>query len=112
MTASDLYSNLLADLTNARSVMLSPQWQAQLDASTVNVRVAAGKQMIALQGAILSLSNASLSDIAKQMQANEADLTTCTNGLADALKDINKVQSILDSVTTALQVVAKIVPLL
>jgi hypothetical protein len=68
--------------------------------------------MIALQGAILSLSNASLSDIAKQMQANEADLTTCTNGLADALKDINKVQSILDSVTTALQVVAKIVPLL
>ncbi len=112
MHPSDLYSGLLAALTSTRSDLLSPAWQAALDQSSADTRIAAGKQLIALQGAILALSNASLNDIAEEMKANEADLTTCTNNLRGALKDLTKVQDVLSSVSSALKVVAKIVPLL
>jgi len=42
------------------------------------------------------------------MQANEADLTCCTNGLTDALEDINRVQNAMATVTNIPAVVAKI----
>ena len=112
MTPSDLYSSLLTALTSARSTMLSPAWQAELDQATVETRVAAGKELISLQGCILALSNASLSDIADEMSENEGDLTECTSNLREALKDLTKVQSILSSVANAMKVVAKIVTLL
>jgi hypothetical protein len=111
-TPSDLYSSLLAALTSARSAMLNPAWQAELDKADSAVRVSAGQAAIDLQGAILTLSNESLGDIAAQMQANEAALTSATQGLTQALKDITKVQSILSSVTKAIDVLSKIVTLL
>jgi len=110
--ASDLYSSLLAALTAARSNILSPAWQAALDQQSPDVRIAAGKAGMDLQGAILTLSNTSLSDIAAQMQENETDLTSATNGLTQALQDITKVQSILSSITKAITIVGKIVKLL
>jgi len=112
MTLTDLYSNLLAVLTSARSSMLTPPWQAALDQSTAETRIAAGKALISLQGAILTLSNASLNEIADEMKANEADLTICTNNLGQALKELTQVQTILSSVASTLKVVAEIVPLL
>jgi transposase-like protein len=74
--------------------------------------LAAANTLIQLQGAILGLSNAILGDIATQMQANEADLTRCTKGLTDALKDITNVKTVIAAVTSILTVVAKIIPLL
>jgi hypothetical protein len=112
MNPSDLYSNTLSVLTNVRSTMLSPAWQASLDAATPAVRVAAGNQLIQLQGAILTLSNESLSDIATAMKANEQALSQSTNALTSALGDITKVQNVMNAVTSVLSVVAKIVPLL
>jgi hypothetical protein len=112
MNPSDLYSNSLSVLTNARSVMLSPAWQASLDSATSAVRVAAGNQLIQLQGAILTLSNESLSDIATAIKANELALTQSTTALTNALSDITKVQNIMNAVASALAVVAKIAPLL
>ena len=112
MNPSDLYSNTLSVLTDARSVMLSTAWQASLDSSTQAVRVEAGNQLIQLQGAILTLSNESLSDIASEMKANEASLTQATTTLTNALKDITKVQNVMRAVTSILTVVAKIAPLL
>jgi hypothetical protein len=111
-TPSDLYSSLLAALNGARSIMLSADWQAELDKATADIRVTAGQAAMDLQGAILTLSNESLGDIAAQMQENEAALTSATQGLSQALKDITKVQSILSSVTKAVAVLSKIVTLL
>lgn len=111
-TPSDLYSSLLAALNSARSIMLSPAWQAELDKATPDVRVAAGQSAMDLQGAILTLSNESLADIAAQMQKNETDLTSTTQGLTQALKDITKVQSILGSISKAVAVLGKVVTLM
>jgi len=52
-----------------------------------------------LQGAILTLAHASLSDIAAEMPQNENELTTATKGLTQALQNITKTQSILNSIT-------------
>jgi hypothetical protein len=112
MTPSELYSTVLANLTSARSIMLSAAWQASLDESTIDIRVEAGNAMMHLQGAILALSNASLSDIAEEMQLNEADLKSYTGALAQALQQISQVQTVLNNVTKVLNVVAKVVPLL
>jgi hypothetical protein len=111
-TPSDLYSSLLAALNSARSAMLTPAWQAELRSASSDVQVAGGKAAMDVQSAILTLSNESLGDIAEQMQANEADLTSATQGLTQALKDITKVQSILSSVTKAVAVLGKVVTLL
>jgi len=111
-TTSDQYSNLLAALTQARSTILSPPWQAELDEQSADVRIAAGKAGMDLEGAILTLSNSSLSDIADEMQKNEADITSATSGLCQALKDITKVQTVLSSIQQAVSVIGKVVKLL
>jgi hypothetical protein len=112
MNPSDIYSNTLSVLTDARTAMLSSAWQTALDGESQAVRVAAGNELIKLQGAILALSNELLSDIAAQMQANEAGLTQCTTDLTNALKNITNVQNVMTTVTNILTVVAKVVPLL
>ena len=53
MNPSDLYSNTLSVLTDARTAMLSSAWQTSLDGESQPVRVAAGNELIQLQGAIL-----------------------------------------------------------
>lgn len=112
MNPSDLYSNALAALTVARTNMLTPAWQAALDQSTAEQRLAASRGLIQVQQAILALSNQSLSDIAGLLQANQQALSNATSSLQNALKNISEVGNVISSVTTLLQTVATIVPLL
>ena len=58
VAASDLYSSVLSDLTDVRSIMLSPAWQAELDKATPAVRVDSGTALMHLQGAILEIGRA------------------------------------------------------
>ena len=112
MNPTDIYSMTLSTLTKARSVMLSPEWQAALDAATAPQRVAASRELVKVEQAILALANESLSDIAAAMQANEQGLTQATSALTNTLSDITKVQNVIQAVTNVLNVVAKILPLL
>ena len=112
MNPSDLYSNTLSSLTTARASMLSPAWQAALDTGTPAQRLAASRELIQVQQAILALSNASLADIANSLQQNETALTAATTALQTALNSINNIANVISSIASALQVVAKIVPLL
>lgn len=110
MTLSDLYSQTLAVLNNARNVMLSADFQASLN--DPNDRLAASHALGDVQRAILMLANTALADIVDQMQANEAGLTTATQALGDALKHIDNVKNLITNITGVINVVAKIVPLL
>jgi hypothetical protein len=112
MTTTDLYAATLSVLTDARRVMLSPEWQVELDKHTQAERVAASKALVQVEQTILRLSNAILSDIAEQMQENEEALTHSTKELETALERIQKVKSVIDKVTDVLNVVVKILPLL
>lgn len=112
MNPSDLYSNALTALTAARTSMLTPAWQAALDQSTADQRLAASRELIQVQQAILALSNQGLSDIAASLQANQQALSNATSSLQNALKDITQVANVISGVSSLLQTVAKIVPLL
>lgn len=112
MDASDLYAQTLAALTSARSTMLSSAWQTTISSQPQAVRVAAAHQLGQLQAAINALSNQNLSDIAAAMQADAADLTQSIQALANALKDLTQVQNVMMTVTSIVNVVAKIVPVL
>jgi DNA repair ATPase RecN len=109
MNPSDLYSDALSALTAARSNMLTLRWQAAIDQGTQEQRLEASTLLIHVQQAILTLSNASLSDIASSMKENEAALSQATNSLQNALDDITRVATVLNSISTMLQVVSKIV---
>jgi hypothetical protein len=112
MSPSDLYSAALAILTSTRSSMLSPAWQAALDQTTPGTRLLASHELIAVQQGIVALSNASLSDFADKMAAQKQDLTDCIADLNDTLQDLTQVQDVLQSVSSLITVVGKIVPLL
>jgi hypothetical protein len=112
MNPSDLYSNALSVLTAARSIMLTPGWQAEIDQGTSGQRLAASNELIQVQQAILALSNQSLSDIAASLQSNEKELSDATASLQDALKDITRIANVITSVSSLVQAVSKIVPLL
>jgi hypothetical protein len=109
---SDLYAATLSALTQARSIMLSPEWQAALDAANAANRLAASHELIQVQQAILAVSNAVLGEIADKMAANEQGLTQATSALTAALGDITKVQNVLQAITGLVNAVAKILPLL
>jgi DNA repair ATPase RecN len=109
MNPSDLYSDALSALTAVRSNLLSLAWQAAIDQGTQEQRLEASSLLIHVQQAILTLSNASLSDIASSMKDNEAALSQATNSLQNALDDISRVATVLNSISSMLQVVSKIV---
>jgi hypothetical protein len=112
MAASDLYSDAISALTTARATMLSPEWQASIDAGSAEQRLTASQQLIQIQQTILALSNASLNDIANAMQQNAVALTSATSALKSALADITKVGNVINAASSLVAVIAKIVPLL
>jgi predicted component of type VI protein secretion system len=92
--------------------MLSPDWQDTLDTETPAQRLQASKELIQVQLAISKLSDASLADIAQQMNAQQADLQAATKGLDTALDDLTKFQTVVTAVANILNTVATIVPLI
>jgi hypothetical protein len=108
-SVTGVYSDTLDALTGARELMLSAQWQSAL---TDAEGPAAAQALLDVEHAILALSNASLSDIANDMQQNKADLTNQTNALNAAVTRVNQVQGVIDAVSALVGTVAKIVPLL
>jgi hypothetical protein len=110
LTLSDLYSQTLAVLNNARNAMLTASFQASL--TDPDDRLAASRALGDIQRAILTLANTALSDIVDEMKDNQVDLANACKGLDDALDKIENVQKFLTSITNVINVVAKIVPLL
>jgi hypothetical protein len=112
MSVTDLYSNTLSALTQARLQMLSSDWQAALDKGTSDERLAASRELLQVQQAILALSNESLKDIAGNMGANSTALQAGVTALNSALQDLSNVQNVIQSVSGVLSMVGKIVTLL
>lgn len=92
--------------------MLTPAWQAALDLCTADQRLEASRELIRVEQAIVTFSNQVLSDIAASLQANQQALTNATSALQKALKTITQVGNVISAVSSLLQIVAKIVPLL
>jgi hypothetical protein len=70
--------------------MLSLDWHVVLASAPLEQRAAASQELIQTQQGIVALSNAVLSNIASQMQANEAGLSSATAALEKDLATSGK----------------------
>ena len=111
MSTTELYSQTLADLNAVRAKLLSPEWQAKLDDGSRQERLDSNHELIKVQSAISSMSNAALSQIAKAMCDQEVAITKATADLKIAFVHLDRVGDVLSAVGTVLTIVAKIVPL-
>ena len=112
MGTTDTYSLTLSTLISARAALLTPEWQEALDNQTAKVRLSASESLLDIQRAIAGLSNAVLAHVAEQMKAQEEALHSATANLNEALEKLDNVQGVLANVTSFVNVVAKIVPLI
>lgn len=106
---SEVYATILNSLTAARQLMLTPDWQSSVP---VDLRPAAGKALVDVQQAILSLSNASLSDIANSMQTSADALSQQAAELNAEVAKGNEVQGVIDTAAKIVSTISTIVPLL
>jgi hypothetical protein len=109
--AAELYSQTLSALVAARSAMMSSTWITAQQQQSDATRLQASLQLIRTQQAIAALSNAQLTNIANQMHAIEGALHTAVTNLNQCLTDLTHVQDVLNQVSTLVDTVAKIVPL-
>jgi hypothetical protein len=112
MDAAQLYSSTLELLNATLLKMLSPEWDAKVQAASAEVRRQALVKLLQVQHARLVLGNAVLQDISQQLKSNEQGLLDGQKNLSDALASLASVESVLNTVGSLISVVARIVPLL
>ena len=112
MDATQLYSSTL-ELLNATILrMLSPEWDAKVQAASPEQRQKALAEMLQVQHARLVLGNAVLQDISGQLKANEQGLLDGQKALQAALAKLATVESVLNTISSLINIVARVVPLL
>lgn len=111
MEADQLFSGTLEQLHQTKILMTSPEWDVKIQAASASQRQQAQAAMLRVQQACLAMENASLEDIADQLSANEQSLIDGQNAIEAAMGTLTTVQSTLKAVTSLVNVVAKIVPL-
>jgi hypothetical protein len=106
-----LYTATLKILGDALVTMTSPEWDARMQNATAGQRTRAARFMLRVQEARLTLANAALSDILKEMSANQDGLRKGVQRLQCALDSIEKVERLLNSISSILTTIGRIVPL-
>jgi hypothetical protein len=112
MDATQLYSSTLEQLNRTIVKMTSPEWDAKVQAAPPGKRQQALAELLRVQHARLVLGNAVLQDIVKDLKANEQALLDGQKAVQAALDKLTTVDSVLKSVSSLINIVAKIVPLL
>src|SRR5689334_13911489 len=111
MDATQIYSQTLAQLGDTLITMTSPEWDNRLQAASADERQSAAKLMIQTQHARLAIGNAVLQDIAEKLKNHENDLTAGINALKSTFAALANVTQILNTISSFLTVVSRVVAL-
>jgi hypothetical protein len=90
--------------------MSSPEWDLAL-VGQPEEKTKADRKLLRVQAARLRLGNAALADIRGKLKENEDELLSGCDRLAKALEDLEQVGQAIGAVTSFLNVVARVVPL-
>ena len=112
MPASEIRKQTLKQLREIFLKMLSPEWDLALEGKPQTVKNKASRQLLRVHSARLRLRNAELRDIRDKLIENEEGLKQGRNQVAQALKKLRKVESVLNAVSAFLGAAARVVPLL
>jgi hypothetical protein len=111
MTASEISSQTLEQLRETFLKMTSPEWDLALMGKPDNVVNEAAKALLLVQRARLRLENAELTDIRDKLVENEKELEEGRVQLNKSLERLDQIEVALNAITSVLDVVARIVPL-
>ncbi len=112
MDPASLYTQTLSQLDATELAMTSPEGNTLMQNASPADHKKAVQMLIAVHEARLTLGNANLQSIVKQLQANEAALTAGIKAVRTALHQLDDLTKILNGVNTLLTVVGKIVPMM
>jgi hypothetical protein len=111
MDPASLYTQTLSQLDATELAMTSPQGNALIQNANPTDHQNAVKMLIAVHEARLTVANTTLQSIVKQLQANEAALKKGIAAVKAATQKLDDIAKIISSVSSFLQTVAKIVPM-
>jgi hypothetical protein len=112
MDSAQIYSSTLEQLNKTVVRLTSPEWDAKIQGAPPEERLAALAELLRVQHARLVLANASLQDIATALKANEQNLVDGQEALQGELDKLATIESVLKAVSSLINVVARIVPLI
>jgi hypothetical protein len=112
MDSAQIYSSTLEQLNKTIVKLTSPEWDAKVQEAPPDQRQDALAELLRVQHARLVLANEALQDIADKLKANEQSLLDGQNALQAELDKLASVEAVLKTITSLINVVARIVPLI
>ncbi|MBZ5510039.1 MAG: hypothetical protein LAN70_02610 [Acidobacteriia bacterium] len=112
MDASSIYSRTLSQLDATELSMTSPQGDALIQAASPADHQRAVQLLLDVHEARLALGNATLQSIADKLKANEQAIVAGTAAVQAALKALDNLTQILNTVSNLIGIVAQIVPMI
>jgi hypothetical protein len=112
MDAASIYSMTLAQLDATELAMTSPAGDALIQAASPADHQTAVQTLLDVHEARLVLGNATLQTIAEKLKANEPGLVAGTASVTAAVRALNNLTQILNTVGSLIGIVAQVVPLL
>ena len=111
MTPSEISNQTLEQLRETFLTMTSPEWDLALMGKPEDVVNDAAKTLLLVQSARLRLENAELADIKDKLVENEKALDEGRVQLNKSLESLDQIENVLNAITSLVDVVARIVPL-
>ena len=112
MDSASIYSQMLSQLDATELGMTSPQGDALIQAASPSDHQKAIQLLLDVHEARLALGNASLQSIADQLKANEDAIRSGVAAMQAALNSLSNLTQILNTATSLIGIIAKIVPLI
>ena len=112
MDSAQIYSSTLEQLNKTVVRLTSPEWDAKVQGAPPEQRQEALAELLRVQHARLVLANAALQEIAEPLKANEQNLLDGQKALQLELDKLATVEAVLKAISSLVNVVARIVPLI
>lgn len=112
MDSAQIYSSTLEQLNKTVVTLTSAEWDAKVQGATPEQRRNALAELLRVQHARLVLGNAALQDIAQQLKTNEQSLLDGQKAVQAELDKLATVEGVLKAISSLVNIVARVVPLI
>lgn len=110
-TPGETRDQLIRDLRDARTALMSPDWLTMIREAPKPQKQAAADNLMKVQLALLDLENQALATFRDDLIANEAAIAKSTANMQKAITKLESTAKVLKALTDFLGTVARVVTL-